>query len=603
MTYYNRLFTLVLLDAMIVVTAVILSYWLLHPYDEIPAFALTSTLILLVCHYFFTAYLKQYRKAWEYASISEMFNVFRATTFSIAITTVIQLYFTHFLYMRELLITWILYMVMIGCSRLAWRVYSNRCIKQSPNKKRTLIVGAGSAGTMITSQLLKSSNIKLVPVAFVDDDKTKLGLEIFNIPVVAATKNIAQVVERYKIEHIVIAIPSLKREEINAIFSECTKTCVKTQIVPSLEAIVQGKVSINELKDIQMEDLLGRSPIQLDDKGISGKIVDSTILVTGAGGSIGSEICRQIMKYNPAKIVLLGHGENSIYAIELELLEAYADTIEIVTEIADIQDRRRMFQVIDHHRPNIVYHAAAHKHVPLMESNPKEAVKNNIIGTMNVAEASEASKVNIFVMVSSDKAVNPTSIMGASKCLAEMMIQNKSLASYTKFVTVRFGNVLGSNGSVIPLFKRQIKKGGPLTVTHPDMIRYFMTIPEASRLVIQAGVLAKGGEVFVLDMGEPVKIVDFAKKLIQLSGYNVEDIGITYTGIRPGEKLYEELLGEDEVYANQIYPKIHIGKPREVSWDAIKDIITTYDDLSEETLKERMLDLANYRKVHKIPVT
>ncbi|CAH0194826.1 UDP-N-acetyl-alpha-D-glucosamine C6 dehydratase [Peribacillus sp. Bi96] len=603
MTYYNRLFTLVLLDAMIVVTAVFLSYWLLHPYDEIPAFALTSTLILLVCHYFFTAYLKQYKKAWEYASISEMFNVFRATTFSIAITTIIQLYFTHFLYMRELLITWILYMVMIGCSRLAWRVYSNRCIKQSPNKKRTLIVGAGSAGTMITSQLLKSSNIKLVPVAFVDDDKTKLGLEIFNIPVVAATKNIAQVVEKYKIEHIVIAIPSLKREEINAIFSECTKTCVKTQIVPSLEAIVQVKVSINELKDIQMEDLLGRSPIQLDDKGISEKIVDSTILVTGAGGSIGSEICRQIMKYNPAKIVLLGHGENSIYAIELEMLEAYADTIEIVTEIADIQDRRRMFQVIDHHRPNIVYHAAAHKHVPLMESNPKEAVKNNIIGTMNVAEASEASKVNIFVMVSSDKAVNPTSIMGASKCLAEMMIQNKSLSSYTKFVTVRFGNVLGSNGSVIPLFKRQIKKGGPLTVTHPDMIRYFMTIPEASRLVIQAGVLAKGGEVFVLDMGEPVKIVDFAKKLIQLSGYNVEDIGITYTGIRPGEKLYEELLGEDEVYANQIYPKIHIGKPREVNWDAIKDIITTYDVLSEETLKERMLDLANYRKVHKIPVT
>ncbi|MGE7761373.1 polysaccharide biosynthesis protein [Peribacillus sp. NPDC097895] len=603
MTYYNRLFTLVLLDAMIVMTAVFLSYWFLHPYDGIPAFALTSTLILLVCHYFFTAYLKQYKKAWEYASISEMFNVFKATTFSIAITTVIQLYFTHFLYMRELLFAWILYMVLIGCSRLAWRVYSNRYIKQSPNKKRTLIVGAGSAGTMITSQLLKSSNIKLVPVAFVDDDKTKLSLEIFNIPVVAATKHIAQVVEKYKIEHIVIAIPSLKREEINAIFSECTKTCIKTQIVPSLEAIVQGRVSINELKDIQMEDLLGRSPVQLDDKGISEKIVDSTILVTGAGGSIGSEICRQIMKYNPAKIVLLGHGENSIYTIELELLEAYADTIEIVTEIADIQDRRRMFQVINHHRPNIVYHAAAHKHVPLMESNPKEAVKNNIIGTMNVAEASEASRVNIFVMISSDKAVNPTSIMGASKCLAEMMIQNKSLSSCTKFVTVRFGNVLGSNGSVIPLFKKQIKKGGPVTVTHPDMIRYFMTIPEASRLVIQAGVLAKGGEVFVLDMGEPVKIVDFAKKLIQLSGYNVEDIGITYTGIRPGEKLYEELLGEDEVYANQIYPKIHIGKPREVNWDAIKDIITTYDVLSEEMLKERMLDLANYRNVQKIPVS
>ncbi|MEB2628694.1 nucleoside-diphosphate sugar epimerase/dehydratase [Peribacillus frigoritolerans] len=602
MTYYNRLFTLVFLDALVVVTAVFLSYWLIHPYDEIPAFTMLITLILLVCHYFFTAYLKQYKKAWEYASIKEMFNIFKLTAFSITITAAFQLYFTHFLYSRELFITCILYMTMIGCSRLAWRIYFERYIKQSPNKKRTLVVGAGSAGTMITSRLLKSSNIDLVPVAFVDDDKAKLSLEIFNIPIVAVTKHISQVVEQYKIEHIVIAIPSLKREEINTILSECIKACKKTQIVPSLEAIVQGGVPINELQDIQMEDLLGRLPVQLDDEGISEKIVDSTILVTGAGGSIGSEICRQIMKYNPAKIVLLGHGENSIYAIELELREVYADTIEIVTEIADIQDRRRMFQVIDLHRPNIVYHAAAHKHVPLMESNPKEAVKNNMIGTMNVAEASEAGMVDIFVMVSSDKAVNPTSIMGASKCLAEMMIQSKSLSSHTKFVTVRFGNVLGSNGSVIPLFKKQIKKGGPLTVTHPDMIRYFMTIPEASRLVIQAGVLAKGGEVFVLDMGEPVKIVDFAKKLIQLSGYTVEDIGITFTGIRPGEKLYEELLGEDEVYLNQIYPQIHIGKPREVNWSAIKDIITTYDVLSEETLKDRMLKLANYRERNEIPI-
>ncbi|MCK2002757.1 polysaccharide biosynthesis protein [[Brevibacterium] frigoritolerans] len=602
MTYYNRLFTIVFLDALVVVTAVFLSYWLIHPYDEIPAFTMMITLILLVCHYFFTAYLKQYKKAWEYASIKEMFNIFKLTAFSIIITAAFQLYFTHFLYSRELFITCILYMAMIGCSRLAWRIYFERYIKQSPNKKRTLVVGAGSAGTMITSRLLKSGNIDLVPVAFVDDDKAKLSLEIFNIPVVAETKHISQVVEQYKIEHIVIAIPSLQREEINAILSECIKACKKTQIVPSLEAIVQGGVPINELQDIQMEDLLGRLPVQLDDEGISEKIVDSTILVTGAGGSIGSELCRQIMKYNPAKIVLLGHGENSIYAIELELREVYADTIEIVTEIADIQDRRRMFQVIDLHRPNIVYHAAAHKHVPLMESNPKEAVKNNMIGTMNVAEASEAGMVDIFVMVSSDKAVNPTSIMGASKCLAEMIIQSKSLSSHTKFVTVRFGNVLGSNGSVIPLFKKQIKKGGPLTVTHPDMIRYFMTIPEASRLVIQAGVLAKGGEVFVLDMGEPVKIVDFAKKLIQLSGYTVEDIGITFTGIRPGEKLYEELLGEDEVYLNQIYPQIHIGKPREVNWNAIKDIITTYDALSEESLKDRMLNLANYRKKNEIPI-
>ncbi|MGE7876622.1 polysaccharide biosynthesis protein [Peribacillus muralis] len=602
MTYFNRLITLVLLDAMIVVTAVFLSYWLLNPFDEIPAYALTSGLVLLLFHYFYTAFLKQYKKAWEYVTATEMFHLLRAMAFSLISTAICQLYFTHLLYMRELFITGILYMVMIGCSRLAWRAYFNRYIKQPTDNKRTLIVGAGSAGTMITSRLLRSNHIKLMPVAFVDDDKTKLGLEIFTIPVVATTNAISQVVEEYKVEHIVIAIPSLNREERNAILSECTKTAVKTQIVPSLEEIVHGKVPINELQDIQMEDLLGRSPVQLDDKGILETIVGSTILVTGAGGSIGSEICRQIMKYNPAKIVLLGHGENSIYAIEMELLEVYEDKIEIVTEIADIQDRRRMFEVMEDHRPKIVYHAAAHKHVPLMESNPKEAMKNNILGTRNVADAAEGNGVNTFVMVSSDKAVNPTSIMGASKCIAEMMISYKSSSSHTKFVTVRFGNVLGSNGSVIPLFKKQIKKGGPLTVTHPDMVRYFMTIPEASRLVIQAGVLANGGEIFVLDMGEPVKIVDFAKKLIQLSGYKVEDIGITFTGIRPGEKLFEELLGADEVYEEQVYPKIHIGKPRDMNWQAIEDIIDNYDDLSEAVLKERMLRLANHRAENKIPV-
>lgn len=309
-----------------------------------------------------------------------------------------------------------------------------------------------------------------------------------------------------------------------------------------LEDLLDGKVSVNEFRDVQVEDLLGREPVQLDDKGIGEKIQDKTVLITGAGGSIGSEICRQILKYKPAKMVLLGHGENSIYHIEMELRTKYKEQAEFVTEIADIQDRNKIFEIMKKHKPFVVYHAAAHKHVPLMERNPEEAVKNNIIGTKNVAEAADTFGINTFVMVSTDKAVNPTNVMGATKRVAEMVVQHMAMISQTRFVAVRFGNVLGSRGSVIPLFKKQIQSGGPVTVTHPDITRYFMTIPEASRLVIQAGSLARGGELFVLDMGEPVKIADLAKNLIQLSGYSIEEIGIEYSGLRPGEKMYEELL-------------------------------------------------------------
>ncbi len=577
-------------------TAVYLSYWFIHPnvLSKIPTTVIISSITLLCSHHIFASIYKLYNKAWEYASIGELKQIFKAITLSILVTAIVQQIINHDIYVRILSIAWMLHLLLIGGSRFVWRMFRDTYISKDANKKRTLIVGAGSAGNMVVRQLLHNKEADLYPIAFVDDDRNKQKLEIYNVPVVGTTNHIEEVVEDNDIEHIIIAIPSLNRNQINEIFERCTKTKAKTQIVPMLEDLLDGKVSVNEFRDVQVEDLLGREPIQLDDAGIGEKITGKTILVTGAGGSIGSEICRQVMKYKPAKIVLLGHGENSIYNIEMEMRVTYKDTVEITTEIADVQDRNKIFEIMDKHRPYVVYHAAAHKHVPLMERNPEEAVKNNIFGTKNVAEAADTFKVNTFVMVSTDKAVNPTNVMGATKRFAEMLVQHMaSVSTGTRFVAVRFGNVLGSRGSVIPLFKKQIQKGGPVTVTHPDMIRYFMTIPEASRLVIQAGTLARGGELFVLDMGDPVKIVDLAKNLITLSGYSVEEIGIEFTGLRPGEKMYEELLNEGEVHPEQIFPKIHIGKAVLLDQDILRQFMNDFEGMSKEEIRERLLGIAN----------
>ncbi|MES5952586.1 nucleoside-diphosphate sugar epimerase/dehydratase [Bacillus fungorum] len=592
MSYRKRLSFLILLDSLIVLTSVYLSYWFLHPslLTTIPKSLLISSITLLCCHHIFAARYKLYKKAWEYASIGELTQIFKAVTGSIVVTAVVQEVINQDVYVRLLAIAWMIHMLLIGGSRFVWRIFRDSYFKQNGDKKRTLIVGAGAAGTMVVRQLKQNKETDLYPVAFVDDEPNKQKLEIYGVPVVGSTGNIQSIVDQYKIEHIIIAIPSLNRKQINGIFEKCSLTKAKTQIVPMLEDILDGKIAVNELRDVQVEDLLGREPIKLDDEGIGEEIAGQTVLVTGAGGSIGSEICRQIMKFKPNKIVLLGHGENSIYTIEMELKSTYDTDVEIVTEIADVQDRDKIFEVIEKHRPYTVYHAAAHKHVPLMERNPEEAVKNNVIGTKNVAEASDTFFVNTFVMVSTDKAVNPTSVMGATKRIAEMIVQYMNVGSKTRFVAVRFGNVLGSRGSVIPLFKKQIKKGGPVTVTHPDMIRYFMTIPEASRLVIQAGVLAKGGEIFVLDMGEPVKIVDLAKNLIRLSGYSKDEIDIEFTGIRPGEKMFEELLNENEVHPNQVFPKIHIGRAVSLDNEMLYEFIDKYHLMNKEELRNRLLE-------------
>ncbi|KAB2336557.1 polysaccharide biosynthesis protein [Cytobacillus depressus] len=598
MTYQKRLTLLSILDSLIVLSAIYISLMTLHPTTQIfqSETALLTSITLLISHHFFASIYRLYNKAWEYASVGELIAIVKAVSLSIMTTAIVQQLVLNHVYFRALLIAWMLHVLLIGGSRFSWRVYRDRYIKTEIAQKRALIIGAGAAGTMLARQLLKNADAGIKPVGFIDDDARKQKLQILGLPVIGDSTRIAKTVETLKIDKIIIAIPSLKKEEMKRIFGECSRTKAKTLIMPMIEDVMLGKVSVSQFRDVQVEDLLGREPVELDIESISKQVNGKTILVTGAGGSIGSEICRQVCKFQPGKIILLGHGENSIYLIDMELKNTYKEEIEIIPIIADIQDRHRIFDVIEQYKPDVVYHAAAHKHVPLMEYNPKEAVKNNVLGTKNVAEAADTFGVGTFVLVSSDKAVNPTNVMGSTKRIAEMVIQQLNKHSSTKFVAVRFGNVLGSRGSVIPLFKKQIQSGGPVTVTHPDMTRYFMTIPEASRLVLQAGSLARGGEIFVLDMGEPVKIVDLAKNLIKLSGYSIEEIGIQFSGIRPGEKMFEELLGEKEVHKEAVFPKIFIGKAVLEQEEEVQYLIDRFDQMSSLDIKEFVINLANRRK-------
>ena len=594
MTYRQRLSLFIFIDSCIIITAVLISRMLVDSnfYNFTPL--IISTIGLLAGHLFFSFLLNLYKKAWEYASIGELIIILKTVTYSIIAIAAIQFITLQAVYLRALAIIWMINLLVIGGSRFLWRIYRDNYLVQSNTKKRTLIIGAGSAGIMVVRQLQRSEDTDLCPVAFVDDSPIKHHLDILGIPVVGGVGEIEKYVDQLDIENIIIAIPSLNREGIQNIFQECAKTEAKTQILPMLEDLVTGKVSVTQLRDVKVEDLLGRAPVDLDIDQISDYVKSQVVLVTGAGGSIGSEICRQIARFGPEELILLGHGENSIHAIETELREKFSKNgIKITTEIADIQDGDKMDKIFNYYSPDVVYHAAAHKHVPLMERNPEEAVKNNMIGTYNVAKAARGSNTGTFVMISSDKAVNPTSVMGATKRLSEMIIQSMNGYGHTKFVAVRFGNVLGSRGSVVPIFTKQIAKGGPVKVTHPEMIRYFMTIPEASSLVIQAGALTQGGEIFVLDMGAPVKIVDLARNLIKLSGYTLEDIKIEFSGIRPGEKLYEELLKDDEVHENQVYPKIYLGKTADLYIDDIQEIINSYDRWDKEFLREQLLSLAN----------
>lgn len=431
-------------------------------------------------------------------------------------------------------------------------------------KKRVLIVGAGDAGNALIHEINHSSYIDMKVVGVIDDDIRKIGNYMHGVRVLGDRNSIIFYVQKLKVEEIIIAMPSAPRKELKNIYDICKETGCELKRLPGIYQLVNGEISVSKLKDVDVVDLLGRNTVEVDLDSIMKYVSGKVIMVTGGGGSIGSELCRQIAEHHPRRLILLDIYENTTYDIQNELRHTYPN-LNLTVLIASVRNTKRIDQIFETYRPDIVYHAAAHKHVPLMEDSPNEAVKNNVLGTWKVAEAANKWKVGKFVLISTDKAVNPTNIMGATKRICEMIVQTYDKRSETEFVAVRFGNVLGSNGSVIPLFKKQIAMGGPVTVTHPDITRFFMTIPEAVSLVLQAGAFAKGGEIFVLDMGEPIKIVDLARNLILLSGYKPnEDIKIVFTGLRPGEKLYEEILMEEEGMQDTKNKMIHIGKPIEM---------------------------------------
>ncbi len=564
-----------------------LKYW-----GPFAVFTLVTVLFSLTVMYKY----KLYHRIWSYASVGELLGIIKSASLSSA-AVVLVFYFiplgTGFP-RSVIVLNWVLMILFIGGSRFLWRITRDNYIKSESRIgiKRALIVGAGDAGAMVARELKRPNGIHVRPVGFIDDDPKKQSLHLLGMPVLGTREDIPGLVDQYFIDEIIIALPSAPREVIRDIVNICKGTGVQMKLLPGVYELINGRVSINQIREVQVEDLLGREPVQVDLKEIAGYLREQVVLVTGAGGSIGSELCRQTCRFNPKLIVLLGHGENSIYEIELELRRKYPN-LHIETEIADIQDRVKIDTIFGKYKPEVVFHAAAHKHVPLMERNPEEAVKNNILGTRNVAEAADKVHSKVFVMISTDKAVNPTSVMGATKRVAEMIVQSMHKVSKTRFVAVRFGNVLGSRGSVIPVFKKQIAEGGPVTVTHPDMVRYFMTIPEAVQLVVQAGAMAKGGETFILDMGEPVKIDDLARDLIRLSGFEPNvDIKVEYTGVRPGEKLYEELLTEAEGTLKTKHERIFVAKPTEVAIEEINRLTTTVltkqDSLSNEFIEKSL---------------
>ncbi|MDY4021699.1 nucleoside-diphosphate sugar epimerase/dehydratase [Staphylococcus borealis] len=591
----GRLLILIIIDSLIVAFSVFICYNILEPFFEgySRELLIVNSIVLLISHHVFAYIFNLYHRAWEYASVNELLLIVESVTCSIIATMILVPIFTaHPPFFRLYLITWMMHLILIGGSRISWRVARGFVVGKKQKKKPTLIVGAGRGGSLLIRQMLRSPEMGLEPVLVVDDDPQKKKLTIAEgVKVQGSIDDIPNLVNKFRIKRIIIAIPTLKPDRLKEINNICNSTGIELFKMPSIEQVLAGELEVNQLKRVEVEDLLGREPVELDMAMISKELTHKTIMITGAGGSIGSEICRQVCKFEPERILLLGHGENSIYLIHQELNAIYKDKIEIIPIIADVQNGERIQEIMDEYKPYAVYHAAAHKHVPLMEYNPIEAFRNNVLGTRNVATAAKNAGVRKFVMVSTDKAVNPPNVMGASKRVAEMVVQSlNDENSKTDFVAVRFGNVLGSRGSVIPLFKKQIEAGGPVTVTHPDMTRYFMTIPEASRLVLQAGALAQGGEVFVLDMGEPVKIVDLARNLIRLSGKTEEEIQIKFSGIRPGEKMYEELLNKNEIHPEQVYEKIYRGKVKDFSKEEVDAII---EDLGKAFSKEKILKVAN----------
>ncbi len=541
--------------------------------------------------------LRLYNSLWQYASVSELENIIIACLLAAA-SQIVGMYIRdcrvpvsyHFIY-------YICLTVLVIGSRFVYRFLRNVIggkQKQKVARHRVMVVGAGDAGNVLVREMMSSGFLQKKICCLIDDDPMKIGSYFRGIEIVGNRQDIPEMAKKYDIDEIIVAMPSVSAQERGEILRICQNTGCELKTLPGMYQLVNGEISVSRLRNVEIEDLLGRESIKIDLTSIMDYVRGKVVMVTGGGGSIGSELCRQIAGHGPQTLIIVDIYENNAYEIQQELKRKYP-ALDLVVLIASVRNTHRMETIFETYHPQIVYHAAAHKHVPLMEVSPNEAIKNNVFGTLKTAKAAVKYGTKRFVLISTDKAVNPTNIMGASKRICEMIIQMMNSQSDTEFVAVRFGNVLGSNGSVIPLFKKQIEEGGPVTVTHPDIIRYFMTIPEAVSLVLQAGVLAQGGEIFVLDMGEPVKILDLAKNLIRLSGYHpFEDIDIKFTGLRPGEKLYEELLMAEEGMKETANKLIHIGKPIEFDEEQFKrqlDELMIVANSDSEDIREKVREI------------
>ncbi len=557
--------------------------------DNLFNYIIIDVIIMVTIFSFF----KVYKSMWTYASITELINIMIACTIYEIIEFIYKNAFNLDMPNSYYLIKLFLLYIFISAIRFSYRIA--RALRDYEKVRlgytNTMIIGAGEAGRLLITEIYNNKeNFKNKICCIIDDDKNKIGSYIKNIPIVGNRTKIKEFVNKYNIEEIIIAMPSITREKLNLILDECQKTKCEIKTLPSLSELV-GKPTMKKVRPISYEDFLGRKEIVVDLKTISSSLENKRILVTGGGGSIGSELCRQIAKCKPSELIIFDIYENNAYDIEQELIRNYPE-LNFKTIIGSVRDYDRLDNVFKLYKPEYVFHAAAHKHVPLMEKSPNEAIKNNCLGTLNVVKLSDIYKVKKFVLISTDKAVRPTNVMGATKRICEMIIQTYNKKSKTDFVAVRFGNVLGSNGSVIPLFLKQIENGGPVTVTHKDITRFFMTIPEAVSLILQAFIYAKGGEIFVLDMGEPVKIYDLAKKIIRCKGLEPGiDIKIKITGLRPGEKLYEELLMDEEGLQETPNKLIHIGKPIEMNDKLFLkelDKLISYAYKNDKSIKEKL---------------
>lgn len=589
----TRIILLILSDCFAVLLASVLSLYFRYDFKfmDVPRefweAILEAYLPNLVILFIVFNIFRLYNSVWRYASDTELVN----NVIAVIICAIMQpvLFWLLDKYVpKSYPFYYGLFLLVFTCGvRFSYRILrilqNNRLFNRRGGKRiNCMIVGAGAAGNAILKEIETSNYLSMHVACAIDDNPGCHGKYLRGVPIVGGRDMILESVEKYAIDEIIIAIPSASRTKLKPILEICKESGCRMRVLPGMYQLVNGDVSVSKLREVQIEDLLGRDPIEVNVNEIIGYVKDKVILVTGGGGSIGSELCRQIARHNPKKLIIFDFYENGAYEVQQELKQQYPD-LELIVLIGSVRNTNRVNEIFKTYRPDIVYHAAAHKHVPLMEDSPNEAIKNNVFGTLKVAKAADSYGTGKFVLISTDKAVNPTNIMGASKRICEMIIQNLNRTSKTEYVAVRFGNVLGSNGSVIPLFKKQIERGGPVTVTSPDIIRYFMTIPEAVSLVLQAGAYAKGGEIFVLDMGEPVKIVDLAKNLIKLSGYRVdEDIKIEFIGLRPGEKMYEELLLNEEGLQETANKMIYIGKPIEYDAEIFEQQLKKLDEVSRD---------------------